>query len=185
MSYERLDIDELIGLSLSAMRADRDAEATDLLKVLIEREPGHAYGHYLLAAQHAQLGLMDRAEAGFRTAATLASADFPMPRFQLGQLLVLKGEAKEARETLAPVTQGSDSLAAYATALSALAVEDVPSAIQHLQRGLEQPQAIPALEQDMARLLRQLREREQLQEQPETAAAAGASFLLSNYGRQH
>lgn len=184
MNYERLDSDELLGLSLSAMNADRDAEATDLLKVLIEREPGHAYGHYLLAAQHAQLGLMDRAEAGFRNAASLAPADFPMPRFQLGQLLMLKGKAQEAREILEPLTRQNGSLAAYASALSDLAAEDVHSAIQHLQKGLEQPQSIPALEQDMARLLQKLREREQLQEQPETAAA-GASFLLSNYGRQH
>ncbi|MBD9477437.1 hypothetical protein [Pseudoxanthomonas sp. PXM02] len=184
MSYERLDDEELLRLSLSAMNAERDAEATDLLKVLIEREPSHAYGHYLLAAQHAQLGLMDRAEAGFRTAAGLAPADFPMPRFQLGQLLVLKGEAYEAREVLEPLTRQGGSLAAYSAALSHLAAEDVPSAIEHLQQGLEQPQPIPALEQDMARLLQQLREREQHQEQPETAVS-GASFLLSNYGRQH
>jgi hypothetical protein len=102
----------------------------------------------------------------------------------LGQLLMLKGEAHEAREILEPLTRQSGSLAAYAAALSDLTAEDIPSAIQHLQQGLEQPQAIPALEQDMARLLQQLRERAQPQEQSETAAA-GASFLLSNYGRQH
>ena len=38
MNYERLDEAELLRLSLSAMNADRDAEATDLLKVLLERE---------------------------------------------------------------------------------------------------------------------------------------------------
>lgn len=184
MTYERLDSDELLRLALSAMNASKDAEATDLLKILVDREPSHAYGQYLLAAQHAQLGLMDRAEVGFRAAVTLAPADFPMPRFQLGQLLVLKGEAGEARETLAPVAQGSDSLAAYAAALTDLTVEDVPSAIQHLQQGLGLPQAIPALEQDMARLLQQLREREQHQEQS-GITSPGASFLLSNYGRQH
>ena len=184
MSYERLDSDELLRLSLSAMSAARDAEATELLKALVERDPNHAYGHYLLAAQHAQLGLMDRAEAGFRTATTLAPVNFPMPRFQLGQLLLLKGEANEAREMLAPLVQAGDSLATYAAALTDLAVEDVPSAIQHLQQGLELPQTIPALEQDMVRLLQQLREREQNEEYPETTAP-GASFLLSNYGRQH
>jgi Flp pilus assembly protein TadD len=184
VSYSKLDSDELFQLSLAAMNAARDAEATGLLKVLLEREPRHAYGHYLLAAQHAQLGLMDRAEAGFRIATTLAPTDFPMPRFQLGQLLVLKGAADEAREMLTPLTQGSDSLAAYAAALSDLTVEDVPSAIQHLQQGLDMPQTIPALEQDMARLLQQLREREQQQEQSGTTSP-GASFLLSNYGRQH
>jgi len=66
MTYERLDSEELLRLSLSAMSAANDAETTNLLKALVDREPGNAYGHYLLAAQHAQLGLMDRAEAGFR-----------------------------------------------------------------------------------------------------------------------
>lgn len=184
MAYERLDSDELLRLSLSAMNAANDAETIDLLKTLVDREPGHAYGHYLLAAQHAQLGLMDRAEAGFRTAMTLAPTDFPMPRFQLGQLLLLKGAVDEAQDTLAPLTQGSDALAAYASALRSLAIEDIPSAVQYLQQGLERPQVIPALEQDMARLLNQLLEREK---QAETTAAGthGARFLLSNYGRQH
>jgi Flp pilus assembly protein TadD len=186
MSYDRLDNEELLRLSLSAMTANRDAEATELLKTLVERDPSHAYGHYLLAAQHAQLGMMDRAEAGFRTATDLSPTDFPMPRFQLGQLLLLKGETSEARDTLAPLTEGSGSLSAYAAALSALAALDIPSAIQQLQQGLELPQAIPALAQDMARLLQQLREREPLVDQEEPAAVgAGASFLLSNYGRQH
>ena len=184
MTYERLDSDELLRFSLSAMNAANDAEATNLLKALVDREPGHAYGHYLLAAQHAQLGLMERAEAGFRTAATLAPADFPMPRFQLGQLLVLKGAVDEARDTLAPLTQGSDALAAYASALSSVAIEDIPSAVLHLQQGLERPQPIPALEQDMARLLQQLLEREK-QAETTDSGTHGASFLLSNYGRQH
>ncbi|MBD9437283.1 hypothetical protein IB223_14360 [Pseudoxanthomonas sp. PXM03] len=168
------------------MTANRDADATELLKILVERDPSHAYGHYLLAAQHAQLGMMDRAEAGFRTATDLGPADFPMPRFQLGQLLLLKGEADEAHKTLAPLTEGGGSLSVYAAALSALATSDTASAIQHLQHGLELSQAIPALAQDMARLLQQLREREPLANQGEPAAAStGASFLLSNYGRQH
>ena len=83
-----------------------------------------------------------------------------------------------------PTTQGSDALAAYASALSSLAIEDIPSAVQHLQHGLERPQAIPALEQDMARVLQQLLEREK-QAEATDSGTHGASFLLSNYGRQH
>ena len=184
MAYDALEIEELLQLSLAAMRSARDADAIELLKRLIESAPGHAYGHYLLAAQHAQLGLMDWAEGGFRTATALAPTDFTMPRFQLGQLLVLKGAFEEAQDTLAPLTQGDDALAAYASALSSLAIEDIPSVVQHLQQGLERPQPIPALEQDMARLLQQLVEREKLAETLDSGTH-GASFLLSNYGRQH
>lgn len=183
MSYELLDLEELLRSSLSAMNSAQDATAIELLKELVARDPGHAYGHYLLAAQHAQLGLMDRAEAGFRTAMALAPADFAMPRFHLGQLLVLKGAAGEAQEAFAPLAQGDDALAAYACALSNLAIGDIPSSVQHLQEGLGRPQVIPALEQDMVRLLQQLVER-QNNDETTNSGTHGASFLLSNYGRQ-
>lgn len=88
---------------------------------------------------------------------------------------MLKGAADEVRETLAPLTQGSDALAAYASALSSLAIEDIPSAVQHLQQGLERPQAIPALEQDMARLLNQLLEREKQAETTDAGTHGPAS----------
>lgn len=188
MGYEKLDNEELLRLSLDAMNTARDADSVVMLKTLLDREPEHAYGQYLLAAQHAQMGLMDRAEAGFRAAVRLADADFPMPRFQLGQLLLLKGEHDEARQVLAPLHNSSDAaLSAYAAALSALAGEDLGAAVHDLQTGLEQPQTIPALAEDMRRLLTNLQDKltEQGGAATEPATPAGASLLLSNYGRHN
>jgi hypothetical protein len=185
MSYERLDNEELLRLSLDAMNTSRDAESMVMLKTLLDREPEHAHGQYLLAAQHAQMGLMDRAEAGFRAAVRTAGANFPMPRFQLGQLLLLKGAHDEARQVLAPLQNGPDAaLSAYAAALSALASEDLAAAVPSLQTGLEQPQAVPALAEDMRRLLAKLQDKLAEQE-AESATPAGASLLLSNYGRHN
>lgn len=185
MNYEKLDNDELLRLSLDAMNNGRDADAVVMLKTLLERDPGHVYGQYLLAAQHAQLGMPDRAEAGFRAVVSVAP-EFPIARFQLGQLLVIKGAHDEARQVLLPLTVADDALGAYARAMSAAAAEDIADAVRELDAGLALPQEIPALAGDMQRL------RDQLQQVPESAPVAAAvadgpavpaPMFLTGYGR--
>lgn len=186
MTYSILDNDELLRLALDAMNTGRDAESVVMLKTLTERDPGNAYGHYLLAAQHAQMGLMDRAEVGFR-AAVDSGLEIPAARFQLGQLLLLKGENDEARQVLSGLqADAGNALGDYAQALMALAGEDVAAGIGYLQSGLRYPQEIPALAEDMRRLLVGLEAQQNGAETaPESTTPAGASLLLSNYGRHH
>lgn len=83
MNYEFLDDEELLGISLDAINGSRDEDAVVLLKVLLNRNPVHALGQYLLAAQHAQLGLFERAEGEFRRAVELRQ-DLPWPASSLG-----------------------------------------------------------------------------------------------------
>lgn len=186
MTYAILDNDELLRLALDAMNTGRDAESVVMLKTLTERDPGNAYGHYLLAAQHAQMGLIDRAEMGFRTAVN-SGLEIPAARFQLGQLLLLKGENGEARQVLSGLqTEAGNALGDYAKALMALAEEDVVVGIGHLRNGLQQHQEIPALADDMRRLLASLEaQANEAESTAESTALAGASLLLSNYGRHH
>lgn len=184
MNYEKLDNEELLRLALDAMNGQRDAEAVVMLKTLLERDPRNAHGLYLLAAQHAQMGLLDRAEAGFREVVAIAP-DLATARFQLGQLLVLKGAAAEADRLLAPLKTQADSLGAYARALVAVGREDVPAAVTELTAGLSLPQEIPALAADMQRLLDRLQQGMAL---GATEAVAGntpasAPIFLTGYGR--
>jgi predicted Zn-dependent protease len=178
MTYQKLDNDELLRLALGAMNSDRDAEAIDLLKTLLEREPGHGQAQFLLAAMHAQIGMMDRAEAGFR-AAVEALPDLGIARFQLGQLLLLQGRVDETRAVLAPLADQApgDALGAYARALSAAAADDGAGAIAELQSGLACAQEIPALTGDMQRLLERL-------QSADGAPPPAAPLFLSGYGRQ-
>ena len=74
MDFDKLDNDELLRFALEAGHADRDADAAVMLKTLLERDPSNVIATYLLAAQHAQLGMMDSAEAGFRAAAHVKPA---------------------------------------------------------------------------------------------------------------
>lgn len=181
MTYQKLDNDELLRFALDAMNTGRDAESVEMLKSLLERDAANSYARYLLAAQHAQLGMMDRAEEGFR-AVVSAAPELDVARFQLGQLLLLKGQIDEARAVFAPLAQAptGEALGAYARALVAVSFEDVAAAVSELQHGLSCTQEIPALAGDMRRLL------EQLGGQPprEPPTGSPAPLFLSGYGRQ-
>lgn len=170
MNYDKLDNEELLRLALDAINGNRDAEAVVMLKILLEREPGHVFGQYLLAAQHAQLGMFNRAEAGFR-AAVKGAPDLAVARFQLGQLLVMKGEMAEAAAIMAPLVAQPDALGAYARAMTAATVDDTPGALAELEAGLALPQEIPALAADMQRLHAQLQQ---------TLVLAGATIPLAS-----
>jgi Tfp pilus assembly protein PilF len=177
MTFDHLDADELLRLGLDAMNSGRDADALVALKTLVEREPAHAAARYLLAAQHAQMGLMDKAEAGFREAVALAP-EFPMARFQLGQLLLTRGASAEARVFLLPLAERGDAIGRYAAALAAAAQEDRDSAIAALREGLALPQEVPALAGDMQRVLENLLALGTTgDEHPDTAPPAAPIFL--------
>jgi tetratricopeptide (TPR) repeat protein len=185
MDFDKLDNDELLRLALDAINTNRDADAVVMLKTLLERDPHHVFGTYLLAAQHAQLGMMDRAEAGFR-AVVQQAPDFPVARFQLGQLLLVKGAAEEARQVFALLTPERNALGAYARALTAAAQEDLPTALAELEAGLALPQEIPALELDMRRLHGQLQSvaaQTAVPMEPAPAPTASSALFLTNYGR--
>jgi predicted Zn-dependent protease len=181
MSYGHIDNEELLRLALDALRSGRDADAMEMVKTLLERDPGHVYAHYLLAAQHAELGLVDRAEVGFRAAMTLAP-EFAIARFQLGQLLLVTGRSNEAQVVFAPLLQDASALGAYTRALTAAAADDREGAIREAHAGLALPQHIPALAEDMKRLLVQWQRAREAGASPGPSPAAAPMFL-ANYDR--
>ena len=123
MIDERLDNPTLLRLALEAIQDARDVEAVGLLKRVLEREPDNLHAQYLLAIQHAQLGLYERAEQRLREVLT-AAPQFVVARFQLAQLLVMRGTVKDAREWLQPVLTQADPLGTYARGLLAAAQGD-------------------------------------------------------------
>lgn len=180
MNFENLDNEELLRLSLEAINGNRDAEAISMLKLMLSREPGHFYATYLLAAQHAQIGMFDRAESGFRAAVDIAP-DFAIARFQLGQLLTMKAAADEARDVLSPLFGGDDALSAYARGMAALAQEDAETGVRELSAGLDMPQEIAALTGDMRRLRDNLLNTSD-EAIPEISEPASAPVYFAGYG---
>lgn len=157
MTPDRLATADLLRLALDAIHQARDVEAVRLLQRVLEREPDNLHVQYLLAIQHAQLGLFDRAEERLR-AVLAVLPEFVVARFQLAQLLLMRGTAKDACEWLAPVLAQADPLGAYARGLSAAAEGDRDRACAVLEAALRLPQPVPALAGDMRRLCAQWRE---------------------------
>jgi hypothetical protein len=182
MNYENLDNEELLRLSLEAINGNRDAEAISMLKLMLSRDPGHLHATYLLAAQHAQIGMFDRAESGMR-AVVAESPDFAIARFQLGQLLTMKGAVDESREVLSPLFAGEGALSAYARGMAALSGEDVATGIRELELGLTLPQEIPALAADMQRLRDNLLQQQAASNDASAnVAPTSAPIYLAGYG---
>ena len=185
MTYEKLDNDELLRIALDAVNQDHHADAVSMLKTLLERDPKHVLATYLLAAEHAQLGMMDRAEEGFRKTVQMAP-DFPIARFQLGQMCLVKGDAAGAAAILAPLAglPANLALSHYAKGLIAAAGESASEAILHLQDGLACAQDIPALAGDMRGVIDRLIA---LGTDPRPMVASpppsAAPMFLSNYGK--
>lgn len=183
MNYEKLDNEELLRLAVDAMTNGRDADAVVMLKTLLERDPGHVHAQYLLAAQHAQMNLFDRAEAGFR-AVVANDSGHAMARFQLGQLLVMNGDGSGAIATLGPLTSQADALGAFARAMCAAANEDVVGAAGEIEAGLGLSQTVPALAEDMQRLLERLRHGSVDPVPAATTSAAVSPLFLTGYNRE-
>lgn len=191
MNYDTLDNEELLFVALDAVNGARYGEAILLSRLLLEREPTNANAQYLLSAQHAQVGMYERAEAGFRS--LLAhSPGFSVARFQLGQLLLMKSAAGEAKDVLSPLTEHDDAIGAYARALCAVADDDAGLAAHEIRAGMRLPQSVPTLFDDMRTLLAKLSPSEDRPQIPaeerhavESGSAPPASIFLTGYGRGH
>lgn len=142
---------------IDGLGAMDDASAIAALEVVLRDAPGLAGAHQLMAAIHAQVGDLDAAEAEFRAALALDPA-LSVARFQLGQLLIVKGDLDAAVHVLEPLaltalqSPEADVLGAYAGAWLQAVQGELEAAIREVDRGLAGPQTFPALAADMRRL---------------------------------
>src|SRR5712692_6863521 len=64
----RLDVDELLHLAIHASQQNRHEDTMNYLKQALEVAPENGKVHYLLGAEHAEIGLYDRAVADMEKA---------------------------------------------------------------------------------------------------------------------
>ncbi|KFN47470.1 hypothetical protein N790_01810 [Arenimonas malthae CC-JY-1] len=142
---------------INGLGAMDDDSALAALQAVLRDAPELAGAHQLAAAIHAQRGDLEAAEAEFRAALALDPA-LSVARFQLGQLLIVKGDVDAAVQVLEPMaltaqqSPDADVLGAYAGAWLQAVQGQLEAAIREVDRGVAGPQMFPALTADMRKL---------------------------------
>jgi tetratricopeptide (TPR) repeat protein len=169
-----LDAEEFLHLAIHASSAGQHHACLTYLKEVLQRQPDNGRAIYLLAVQHAELGLIERAIGGMQAALVLEPR-LEIARFQLGLLLLDRRKPADAKEQFAELHGSADAaLRMCAEAMSALADNDVASARAMLEAGLSQTRPSPALAALMQRLLDALGERAAATAVQESSVRLGA-----------
>ncbi len=182
-----LDAKEYLHLAINAMARDEHHAALNYIKEVLALEPENANALYLLGAEHAELGLYDRAIEEIEKALHI-DPNIEMARFQLGLLYLKANQLEGAAKAFTYLAERSqvDSLAAYAAGLVALCKEDIPRAREKLALGLSGTNDNPALKKDMQELLNNLLDGQgAATQETSTEDSATASIYLGAYGTKN
>jgi len=173
-TVERLDAEELLQLALRASQENHSEEAISYLKRAIAAKPDEGRLHYMLAAEHAQIGLYDRAAEGMAKAVEL-DPSLVTAYFQLGLLHITSGRVAEAEATWRPLDKLGPQhfLHLFKTGMLHLVRDEFKECETCLERGIKANNFNEALNVDMRRILGEVRER--LGKQPAAAQAVAST----------
>ena len=149
-----LDPQELKFLAIQASRDNHADQALSYLKQAIRHAPTDGELHYLLAAEHAQLGMYDRAAEGMERALTLAPG-MHTARLQLGLLYLTQANAEASTRILAPLAEqeGRNHFGLFALGLLHLMHDRFPACRAALMEGIALNDQNAALNGDMQKIL--------------------------------
>jgi Flp pilus assembly protein TadD len=161
--------------------------AMRLLRAAIRDLPDDPLSHFLLAAELAQGGQIEEAEAAYANTVLLAPA-FETARFQLGLLQFTSGRASIAMLTWQPLLELPDTnpFQRFVCGMAALATDQFEEATSHLREGIALNRDNAPLNVDMQKMLDRIAQHvgsagpaaERSDEEP---AQASHHVLLSNY----
>lgn len=151
---ERLDADELLHLAIRASEANQHESSISYLKRALEIAPKNGKIHYMLGAEHAQIGLYDRAIEEMTRAVEL-DGSLHTATFQLGLLYITSGMVANAATAWQPLDKlgDNDALYLFKTGLLHLARDEFQKAIEMMRKGIELNKTNEALNRDMQRLI--------------------------------
>ena len=176
----KLDEQELFHLALKDSGAQRHDLAIEKLKTLLGMAPHHAMAHHLLAAEHAEIGMLPRAVEGFSKALEL-DPQMHVARFQLGLAHYAQGLISEARQAWAGLEDlGVDHpFVLYPQGLLQIGEQQYSAGIVTLEKALTAEPNIPSLRVDIQRSIEKARSR--MADSTQTASSA-SHLLASRYG---
>lgn len=151
------DSDEYLHLAIEAVGRNDHGTALAYLKEGVLQFPQDARLAYMLGAENAQIGLLDRAEEEMQRAIQL-DPNLHTARFQLGLLQMTRARPEAAAETwsgLAALPEGH-ALRRFQEGLLALAADRFDEARAALYAGIEINDFSPDLNRDMEQLIQRL-----------------------------
>jgi len=181
-----LDAEELLQLAIHASQKDDHETAIINLKRALEISPENAKLHYFLGAEHAQIGLFDRAMREMTHAIQLDSS-LVAAIFQLGLIHLTSGQVEQAIECWLPLNELGESnyLYLFKTGMIHLSRDEFDECESHLKKGIDLNQENKPLNQDMQRILADIENRRKEGLVPSTdttqATAENNHFFLSAY----
>lgn len=151
---ETLDVDELFQLALRASQADRHEDALSYLKRALALDPDNGKIHYMLGAEHAQIGLYDRAVQDMARAVEL-DPELHTAQFQLGLLHITAQRVAEAEAAWKPLDKlgKQHPLYLFKAGMLHLARDEFSACVQCLREGIKLNTGNLALNNDMQRIL--------------------------------
>jgi tetratricopeptide (TPR) repeat protein len=173
-----MNVDELTRKALEASARDDAESAIAFLKQATELDGSAAVPHYLLGAEYAQIGIIDRAIAEMGRAVE-NDPDLAIARFQLGLLHLTSGRVEEAAATWQPLeTLGElHPLRLFQAGLLQMAQDRFAEAKFLIAEGIERNTDNAPLNRDMKMVIAQIERAESAP--PE--AAGGDHVLVSAY----
>lgn len=154
----KLDDEELLHLAMRASNENRHEEAISHLKQALELAPNNAKVHYMLGAEHAEIGLYDRA-AEEMAAAVKLDPSLVTAQFQLGLLHITSGRVPEAELAWKPLDAlgPGNFLYLFKKGMLHLARDEFEDCMQALEKGISLNRMNEALNNDMRRVLGEVR----------------------------
>lgn len=164
---------ELLHSALDAIDMGRSVDAMHLLRQLLLLRPGSAEAHYLLGTEQAKMGQTGRAVASLRTALAF-DPQLDAARFRLGMLLAANGQLADAKVMWQPLNalHPDDPFYQFKTGLLLIAEGMPEQGITHLQRGLRLSHINASLNEDIARVIDEIRARQREETTPAGALCA-------------
>lgn len=155
------DQNELLSLALDASRNNNAGEAMSYLKEAVSREDATPVAHYLLGAEYAQIQMYDRAISHMEAAIAIDPA-LDIARFQLGLLWLTSGHGENAELVLSPLQLAPENnpLHHFGKGLIHLIHDQFPECVQSLNQGIELNSENLALNNDMNRILDEIKKLE-------------------------
>jgi len=152
-----LDAQEYFHLALKAGQENNNKDALEYLHKANELDPKNAQVIYLMAAQHAEIGLYDRAITGMNASLEL-DPTMEMAKFQLALLYTEADKIEDAKSLFDDILKNTENqaLKLFSSALSSLIKGDKNEAIKSFEEAFQLPKDNPSLFSSMEHVYKNL-----------------------------